>query len=172
MRKSILVTGIAGSGKSIICKELNKQGYRAYDIEGMKDLFRMLDKETGKIFENYDNNDLEKIKQGDWICDVNKLRNLIDSENNGLIFYCGTASNIDEILPLFDTVILLKVSPEVLHQRLSLRRPGDFGNTKEVQDWILGWKDWWEDSMRDKGAIIINGDGNPEEAVKNIIKIL
>jgi broad-specificity NMP kinase len=49
MNRSILVTGISGSGKSAICSELKKQGYTAYDIEEMHGLFNMINKKTGKI---------------------------------------------------------------------------------------------------------------------------
>ncbi|HIH11772.1 TPA: SDR family NAD-dependent epimerase/dehydratase, partial [Candidatus Woesearchaeota archaeon] len=34
MNKSILITGVAGSGKSAVCDELNKRRYKAYGIEG------------------------------------------------------------------------------------------------------------------------------------------
>ncbi|KKW46425.1 MAG: hypothetical protein A3A43_03340 [Candidatus Liptonbacteria bacterium RIFCSPLOWO2_01_FULL_56_20] len=171
MKKSILVTGIAGSGKSTVCRELNKLGYRAHDIEDIRGLFRMLDEKTSKVFKGYNNDHLGKVRRGRWICNIKRLQKFIKSENNPLVFYCGTASNMDEVIPLFDLVVLLKSSPKVLRQRLSSRKPGNFGRTKEVQDWILSWKDRSEKTKGKMGAIVIDADGRPKEVAKNIIKI-
>jgi len=170
MKKSILVTGMAGSGKSAVCEELNKQGYKAYDIEDMDGLFKMVDKKTGEIFMGNDNDNLEIVKKRDWICDVEKLQKLVGSESSDVAFYCGTASNLDKILPFFDMIILLKSSPEILRKRLSSRKPGEFGRTKEVQDWVLSYKDWWEKETEGKGTIIIDADRRTEEVVKNVVE--
>ena len=68
MKKSIFVTGVAGSGKSSICRELNKLGYTAYDIEELEGMFKMTRKDTMQDFKDYDNADIEKVKNADWIC--------------------------------------------------------------------------------------------------------
>lgn len=49
MNKSILVTGVAGSGKSAISSELKKFGYKSYDIESIKGLFLMVDKKRERL---------------------------------------------------------------------------------------------------------------------------
>ena len=72
MNKSILITGIAGSGKSSVCEELRNQGYRAHDFE-KEGYCELVDKKTGKVVEDPDENDLELIKQHKWMCDKNKL---------------------------------------------------------------------------------------------------
>ncbi len=53
MNKSIFVTGVPGSGKSAVCEELKKLGYRAYDIEEMQGLFLMINKKTGEIAKDH-----------------------------------------------------------------------------------------------------------------------
>lgn len=58
MNKSIIITGVAGSGKSAVCDELNKLGYKAFGIEDIDGLFTMVDKKTGKPFKNFDNDNL------------------------------------------------------------------------------------------------------------------
>ena len=56
------------------------------------------------------------------------LRELIEEQKSDVAFYCGTASNMDDIIPLFDKVFLLKTTPEELHRRLSTRAgTGDMG---------------------------------------------
>ena len=171
MKKSILITGIAGSGKSSVSKALNALGYQSYDIEDIDGLFKMIYKDTGRVATDFNNDNLEKVKRGDWICDKENLKEIIRKENADIAFYCGTASNVDDLISLFDKVIVLKTSPDVIKQRLSTRKPKDFGNTKEVQDWVLGWKDWLEDHIQSEGAVVIDANGSPEEISKKIIEI-
>jgi broad-specificity NMP kinase len=168
MVKAILVTGVAGSGKSSVCMELQKRGYRAFDIEEMPGMFSSVDKRTDQVT-GHDNDDLESVKQHDWICDEEKLRQLIAAQKDAMTFYCGTASNLDELLPLFNKVILLQVSPETIRKRLGGRKSGEFGNTKEVQEWVISWKDWWENHMREKDAILIDGNQSAEQVVGKIL---
>jgi dephospho-CoA kinase len=170
MNKSILITGVAGSGKSAVCDELRKRGYKAYGIEDMEGLFTMVDKTTGKIAENYNNDNLKSVKQHNWICNKSKLQELVHKNPKGIVFYCGVASNLDEILFLFDKIFLLKVSPKILRERLSTRKSNDFGRTSEVQKWIFSWKKWWEKHMQEKGAITINANRNLKELTNDILK--
>lgn len=170
MNKSILITGIAGSGKSAMCDELKKLEYKAYGIEDIDGLFTMVDKKTGKIIKNHDNGDLESCKQYDWICNKNKLLRLMRKNSKGIVFYCGTASNLDDLLLFFDKFFLLRVSQKILRERFSKRKSNDFGHTPEVQKWIFSWKKWWEDHMCEKGAIVIDADRGLREIATEIVK--
>lgn len=90
--------------------------------------------------------------------------------SKGIVFYCGTASNLDDLLPLFDKIFLLKVSQKVLRQRLSTRTSNEFGRTSEVQKWVFSWKKWWEDYMKEKGATVINASRSLREIATDIIE--
>lgn len=173
MKKSIFVTGVAGSGKSTISRYLNSMGYKAYDIEDLEGLFCMFDKDTGLPVKENHNNDLEKVKRGEWNCDVGKLETIIKNEKSDIAFYCGTGSNLDDIIPLFDLVILLKASPEVIRERLSSRKRNSFAGTKEVQDWVIGWKDGWENWMQSKkGMIAVDANEPLEKTAKKIKQVV
>lgn len=169
MTKSILIAGISGTGKSSVCAELTKRGYKAFDIEE-GGLFVMLDKRTGKPFVDYNNYDTDKVKYHDWVCDEKKLRELMRKNKEGVTFYAGIASNTFELLPLFDKVILLMVRPELIRKRLSKRTNNDFGRTVEVQDMVLREKDPWEKQMKEKGAIVIDANRSLAEVAEEIIR--
>ena len=173
MERKILITGVAGSGKSTISKTLNILGYEAYDIENINGLFAMYRKDTGELFKDYNDADLEKVKNADWLCDVKKLKELLEQQKEDLAFYCGIASNMDDIMPFFNKIIVLKISSDILDKRLLSREGTDeFANTKEGRQALLGWKDWWEEKMEKKGVIMINADGKPNEVVDMITKKL
>src|SRR3989304_2894678 len=137
MNKSILVTGVAGSGGSRISSEMKKFGYKPYDIENIKGLFLMVDKKTGKASSNFNKKDLESVKRHHWICDKNKLRKLLYKNPKGIVFYCGIASNVDDLISLFDEIFLLKVSQKKLNKRLSTRKSNDFGRDPKIQKHIF-----------------------------------
>ncbi|MCX6712720.1 MAG: AAA family ATPase [Candidatus Vogelbacteria bacterium] len=171
MSQAILITGVDGSGKSAVCKELSGRGYPAFDIEMIDGFFNMVNKETGQIAdeEKFDNRNMETVKIHDWIGDLDKTAKLITQNRDQDAFYCGTASNTDDLYPLFDKVFLLKTTPEVLRERMATR-PDEksFGKTEEVQNWVFGWKDQWENTMIQKGAIVIDA-GQPISSITDQI---
>lgn len=169
MNASIFITGVSGSGKSAVCDELNKLGYKAYGIENIKGLFTMVNKKTGKIADDYDIDIFKLVKQHDWICDKNKLKLLLQNNSNGVVFYCGTATNQEDLFPLFDKIFLLKVSKKILRERLINRSSNHFARTPEVQKWIFRWKGRWENHLFKKGAQIINANFDLNKVVADII---
>ncbi len=170
MSKKYLITGVTGSGKSSICRKLVAMGYESYDIEDMEGMFAMYRKGTKEIFDDFDNSDPEKIKNSEWLCDVDKLKELLARQEKEVAFYCGVASNMDDLISLFDRVILLKASPDVLYKRLASREgTDDMGATEESRQAVLGWKDWWENEMEEKGAIALSADGSLDEVAETVI---
>lgn len=86
MKKSIFITGIAGSGKSTISKAFQEAGYESYDIEDIDDMFVMVRKDTGELFIDYDNSDLQKVNNSRWICNTEKLKELIGNQKQEVAF--------------------------------------------------------------------------------------
>ncbi len=170
--KKILITGIAGSGKSTVCQTLYEMGYETYGIEDIEGMFEMYHKGTDEVFKDYDNSDPNKIKQADWRCNSEKLKELLQTQKNDLAFYCGVATNMDELFPLFDQVILLKASSDNIYKRLSNREgTDDIGNTEASRKTVLGWKDWWEDEMTKKGVLVVDANNVPEAVTKTILTL-
>ena len=181
MNKSVLVIGVSGSGKSFICDKMIKLGYTAYDLEDINGMFNMVNKSTHKTIseKEWEDNkhDLEYVKQHDSLCNIKKLQELIDRNINkdildGVVLYFGTASNTDEILSLFNKVILLKTSSDTIRKRLDVRTSNDFGRASKVQNWLFEWKDWWEDHIQEKGAMTIDANHDVEEIIRDILSAI
>lgn len=173
MKKKILVTGVSGSGKSTVCKALREFGEETYSIEEDFDgMFAMYRKGTNELFEDFENGDLEKIHASEWRCNIEKLKELMATQKKERAFYCGVASNMNDLLPLFDQILVLKTSPQVLHGRLSNREgTEDMGGTEESRQAILGWKDWWEEDMQDRGAVLVSADNASQEIAREILRV-
>ena len=169
MKKSVLVTGVPGTGKTTISQRLNELGYKAYDLDDGLGLYSMIHKITKLPIVDHNNTDLEKVKNLNWVCDKEKLASIIKNEINDLVFYCGNASNWREIISLFDLIVLLKISPEIMKKRLTSRTNNDYGRNSEVQDYLLTKKDLWDSELENTGAISVDANGDLDSVVKEII---
>lgn len=167
MKKSILITGHAGSGKTTMCSALLKRGYEAYDIEKIKDMCHKYKKGTKENFKDFDMSNLDDIKNHDWVCDIEKLKDLIEHQKKGIAFYCGVLSNINEVASLFDKIILLKVTDSVMRSRLESRVTG-FGHNEEVREFAIRDRKKLERMMINREADVIDADNNVDDLVKDI----
>jgi broad-specificity NMP kinase len=172
MGKSVFITGPAGSGKSTMCRYLQQMGYRAYDIERVEGLFEAVDRATGKASTRHERTEIEHVINHDWICDKAKLHELMrNNSKDDIVFYCGSASNVDELLPLFDRVFLLEVSDSHLEKRLSKRQFGEFGHSAEVRALLFSWRVEWEKGLKAGGAIGIDAEQSLRETTEEILRL-
>lgn len=96
----------------------------------------------------------------------------MNRQRDNIAFYCGAASNMDDLTSLFDKVFLLKTDAASLHTRLSTREGTDnMGNTKASRQTVLGWKDWWENEMEEKGAIVVDAGNAPRSVAGKILNL-
>lgn len=174
MNKSVLVTGIPGTGKTVIAEELKKLGYTAFDMEEVDGLFGLYHKETGEELKDYSEykKSLNNIKKYDWNINVDRLKNLMKENSGGIVFYCGTGGNILEVISLFDLTIMLTINDDAIRHRLTHRSTNDFGNTSEVQEWVISWKDWFEDGVKEFNPIVVDANKSLEEVTSNIIELV
>ncbi|MFC1644988.1 AAA family ATPase [Patescibacteria group bacterium] len=170
--KKVLITGIAGVGKSTVCNELRKMGYSAYDLDDVEGLCRMVDNDSGETLGRFDLNSLSMSKDCKWVCDAELLNEIMSSDSNEVSFYCGIVSNMDEIFDFFDSVILLKTDNKTLSKRLQSRssKKSSFGPTPEIQEWILSIKDGVDSDLTEKGAISMDANKEITSLANEIIE--
>lgn len=161
---------MSGAGKSTVCKALINLGYEAYDIESIPGLFSLVDPHTGKVLEGKSLGDLKESLDADWVCNTNKLQTLIANQKNEVAFYCGGTSRTEELMKQFDSTIVLQVSDETTRKRLSNRLQGEFGNSKDTREWVIGWKHQVEADWLAAGGTGVSAEADPDVVARDIAK--
>lgn len=134
----ILLTGIAGTGKTTVLAELQKQGYVVIDLDATG-ICRWKNKETqefteyGETGRNYD-----WLTKHGWYCDIEKLKQLLSAiREDKDVFVAGISENIEELVEEFDRVFMLIAPDVVVKERLNARTNNHFAKKEEEQNFVL-----------------------------------
>ena len=122
--KRILITGMSGTGKSAVTRELAARGYRAHDLD------------TPEWSQWVDADPSDTLTPGagkDWVWREDRVRALLSSgrQDGTTLFVSGCAENMDRLFPLIDTVILLSAPVATIMERLVARGPDGYGSTAD-----------------------------------------
>jgi shikimate kinase len=113
-KRNFLVEGGSGTGKSSVCRELRRRGYRA--VDGDNEIAYQGDPKTGLPVEGSGRYEYH-------IWDVDKVREIAAGNEEEIVFFCGGSRNFGKFLTLFDKVFVLDVDIETLRRRLADREP-------------------------------------------------
>lgn len=154
--KRTFITGVPGTGKSELAARLVAIGVKAFDIDDVPNLCVWRNKSSHGKAEYHAGVGREWLDAHEYVCDTNRLRKLLTEKDTDITVALGMAQNVDELLPLFDMVILLTCSPKTLVHRLNTRTINGLGNLPEERRQILSWKNSFERRMVERGAIPID----------------
>ena len=168
----ILITGIAGSGKSTIAKELIKLGRQAVDLDN-SGLCSWVNKKTDEVTEYVEGAGKDWIENHRWQVIVPKLVNLLATYSDGTdIFITGKVARIQlaEMARIFDKIILLKPHSTIVDDRLANRvsNRSNFAKTKEERKVIIDNRYDFENECLRVGSIELDNHGTIEEIIKKI----
>lgn len=169
--KKIYITGMSGTGKTTLAKELSKRGIHAISIDEVDGLCVWKNKKSGEVVEYEAKLNEEFINTHDWICDIEYLKRLIEKGKDTVVVF-GDASNREEYLNLFDKILLLQCKPETFIKRVEQRKNNVFGKEPSAQRVILGWYKKFESDLLEKGAIPIDVEPPIETVVNNLIEVI
>ena len=112
----VLVTGMSGTGKSVVLAELERRGHSVVDTD-----------------------------YGDWI-DASgpeplwreaRIAELLDRHSDGMLFVAGCVANQARFYPRFDAVVLLSAPKDVILERVAARTSNEFGKSNHEREQIV-----------------------------------
>ncbi len=161
-----LITGHSGSGKSTIGRKLRERGFDA--VEG-DTIARWVNKKTGTVPNEKFPTSVRWVDEHYWEWDKEKIRELSGAATNKIVFLAGSSDHTVSFLPLFKTVFLLDITPEITIQRVMARTEHDYGKGEGQIERILEWRDELATIARDNDAHIIDATPPPGEVVDVIL---
>lgn len=157
-----LIDGVSGAGKTTICDELNKRGYKA--IEADEVLADWIDPLTGLPTNDH--------SSYNWQWDKAKFDNLIKENEGHDLFICGGAMNKIDFLHHFAKIFTLHLDDETLKERLLKRTNNDYGKKPEELAFQLKENQLTEQYSKERGAILIDATQPIEKILEKIITSL
>jgi broad-specificity NMP kinase len=157
--KNYLIEGVSGTGKTTVCRELQRRGYQA--INGDRELAYQGDPETGEPTDD--------VTHQHHIWHVGKVKALIANQDEALTFFCGGSRNHDRFIDLFDGVFVLEVDLGTLNRRLDERAADEFGHIDEQRALVLRLHRTKEDVPSE--GTVIDATAPIERVVDNILAL-
>ena len=167
------ITGISGSGKSLVRSELLKRGYEAFGTDEDA-LAYFYHNETGEPIKNYltsEERTPEWRKNHSWKLLRSTVENLAQSAQDRKVFLCGTVANdADELWDLFTKVFALTINEDTLRNRIINRTSNDFGKSSHEMASILEWQRSAESDYKKLGATIIDATRSVNKVIDDILE--
>ncbi len=154
-----LIEGISGTGKSAVCAELDKRGYKALEADEVFGYYG--DPKTGLP--------TNEEHQLNWIWDKNKISAELGNKTH-TIFVCGGAMNQNDFTHYFEKIFTLYLDDITLKDRLLNRTNNDFGKNPEDLTRQLDWNKGAVSYAKQRGTILIDATQPINQVVDVILK--
>ncbi|MFC4337533.1 AAA family ATPase [Salininema proteolyticum] len=156
--KCVLITGLSGTGKSSLLRELSERGFRVVDTDF--DGWRV--PPDGSAPDS-------TVARPDWIWDGDRMRELLTEEVDGVLFVSGCVDNQGEFRDLFDEVILLSVPEQTVRERLSSRAADVYGGSPADLERELKLREEVEPLLRESATLELDTSGSLEVLADEVV---
>lgn len=157
--KIYLIDGVSGAGKTTVCEELVRRGYKA--IEADEVLAGFIDPVTGLPTDDHSSEN--------WHWDKTKFDTMVQDAGLQDLFVCGGAINKPDFLHRFNKIFTLHLDDKTLKDRLLHRTNNDYGKKPEELAFQLKENARTVQYATERGAVLIDGNKPLDRIVDEII---
>ena len=168
--KRVLLTGISGTGKSAAIVELVARGYNAVDLDS-NEYSEWVDVEELENGNDDDEYGSPVESNRDWVWQEDRIQELLNKEDAGILFLSGCAANMGKFLPQFDHVVLFSAPKEVIAERLRTRTNNLYGKHPQETARVLDQIESVEPMLRKIAGHEIDTSASLDRVVSTVLQI-
>jgi shikimate kinase len=158
--KRVLLTGMSGTGKSAVIRELAARGHAAVD----------LDDGAWSVWVDAAGDPTGARPGKDWLWREDRVRDLLATDRAGVLFVAGCAPNMGTFLDRFDHVVLLTAPVGVMLARLATRADNPYGKRPEEVAAVLANLREVEPRLRVRAGHVVGTDAPLAEVVARVLR--
>ena len=163
-----LITGVAGTGKSSVARQLQKRGYAAYDTE--VGFSYHINKKTGERAVYPTHPSLQWYESHERIFNERVLNNLFKKHAHEPLFICSLTANQKKYYPSFDKIFLLTADDDSLIKRIGQRTDNHFGKHPLELQRVINRHQTFDNELKATGAVIIDSNQPIDKVTDQILE--
>ena len=159
--KRVLLTGMSGTGKSTVIRELATLGHKAIDLDepGWSELTNVA-RQTGA----------SAFGAGrDWLWREECVQDLLSVEDTDVLFLSGCAPNQVKFYSQFDHIVLLSAPVPLMIERLATRTTNPYGKQPDELAMVLQHKQTVEPMLRKVASLEVDTTVSVDRVVETIL---
>lgn len=155
---SYLLTGLAGTGKTTVLKELARRSIATVDADFDPAITGWISKETGRLVVPWSAGQTTAPEGSTWGWDRHKVTELAANPPGNPFFFGGNTAGMEVFYPLFDRVFALTADDETIRTRLTSPRdnPHGYGKKPEHIAETLAANQYFARQEAGRGAVLID----------------